>query len=90
MHADYSHFWSQFGSPIRISIFKNRIEIENPGILPFGLTIDDVKRGVSKIRNRVIARVFKELNLVEIWGSGVQRMISECEQHGLPAPILRR
>lgn len=30
-HADYA----QRGSPIRISIFNDRIEIENPGLIPF-------------------------------------------------------
>ena len=26
------------------------------------------------LRNRVIARVFKELDLIELWGSGFQRI----------------
>jgi hypothetical protein len=40
-------------------------EIENPGLLPFGLTIEDILHGVSKLRNRVIGRVFSELHLIE-------------------------
>lgn len=43
------------------------IEIENPGLLPFGLTFDDLPRSVSKLRNRVLGRTFKELGLVEQW-----------------------
>ena len=35
VHADYS----QLGAPIRVSIFSDRLEIENPGLLPLGLTI---------------------------------------------------
>jgi ATP-dependent DNA helicase RecG len=84
VHADYS----QRGAPIRISIFDDRIEIENPGLLPGGLTVDDMKRGVSKLRNRVIGRVFQELRLIEQWGSGTQRMMSACRDAGLPAPLL--
>ena len=61
VHADYS----QRGAPIRIAFFDDRIEIENPGILLPGLTIEDMKQGVSKIRNPVIARVFRELHLIE-------------------------
>jgi ATP-dependent DNA helicase RecG len=38
-------------------IFDNRIEIENPGILLPGMTVEDMRQGVSKIRNHVIARV---------------------------------
>ena len=82
-HADYS----QRGAPIRIAIFDDRLEIENPGLLPFGITLDDLPLGVSKLRNRVIGRVLHELGLVEQWGSGVQRMLAACRESGLPAPI---
>ena len=83
VHADYS----QRGAPIRISIFDDRLEVENPGLLPFGLTLEDLPRGVSKLRNRVLGRVFHELGLVEQWGSGVQRMISACRDDGLAPPV---
>lgn len=83
VHADYS----QQGSPIRIAIFNNRIEIENPGLLRFGLTIEDIKNGVSKLRNRVIGRVFSEIGLIEQWGSGIQRIISVCKESGNRPPI---
>lgn len=80
VHADYS----LAGSPIRITIFEDRLEIESPGLLPFGLK--DIKEGVSKIRNRIIARVFRELGFIERWGSGIQRIISECREAGLSEP----
>lgn len=67
VHTDYS----QRGAPIRIAFFDDRIEVENPGILLPGMTIEDMKSGVSKIRNPVIARIFRELKLMEQWGSGV-------------------
>ena len=70
-----------------MSVFDDRLEVENPGLLPFGLTLEDLPRGVSKLRNRVIGRVFHELRLVEQWGSGVQRMLSACRDMGLPAPV---
>lgn len=82
VHADYA----QRGAPIRVAVFGDRIEVENPGILLPGLTIDELRDGVSRVRNRVIARVFKELGLVEQWGTGIQRMITACQQAGLPAP----
>ena len=83
-HADYS----QRGAPIRLAIFDNRIEVENPGLLPFGLTLDDLPQGISKLRNRTIGRVFHELGLVEQWGSGVQRMIATCREAGLAPPVV--
>ena len=82
VHADYS----QRGAPIRIVFLDDRIEIENPGILLPGLTIEDMKQGMSKIRNHVIARLFRELDLIEQWGTGVRRMFQEAEQQGLPEP----
>ena len=82
-HADYA----QRGAPLRIAIFDDRLEIENPGLLPFGLTIEDLPRGVSKLRNRVIGRVFHALGLVEQWGSGIQRMTAACQEAGLAAPV---
>jgi len=82
-HADYA----QRGAPIRVSIFDDRLEVENPGLLPFGVTVEDLHRGVSKLRNRVIGRVFHALGLIEQWGSGVQRMTAACRDAGLPAPV---
>ncbi len=82
VHSDYS----QRGAPIRIAFFDDRIEIENPGILLPGMTVEDMRLGVSKIRNHVIARVFRELNLIEQWGSGVRRIYSEALALGLPEP----
>lgn len=82
-HADYA----QRGAPLRLSIFDDRLEIENPGLLPFGLTLEDLPRGVSKLRNRAIGRVFHALGLIEQWGSGVQRMTAACREAGLTPPL---
>jgi predicted HTH transcriptional regulator len=81
-HADYA----QRGAPIRVAVFEDRVEVENPGILLPGLTMDDLRDGVSRVRNRVIARTLKEVGLVEQWGTGVQRMVAACAAAGLPAP----
>ena len=83
-HTDYA----QRGAPIRISVFDDRLEIENPGLLPFGLTVEDLPRGISKLRNRVIGRVFHELGLIEQWGSGIQRMAAACRDAGMALPVL--
>ena len=84
LHADYS----MIGSPIRISYFDNRIEIESPGLLLTGLSVKDIQQGISRLRNRVIGRVFRELGFIEQWGSGIQRMLSNCCEMGLPEPVL--
>ena len=85
VHADYT----QRGAPIRVSIFDDRLQIENPGLLPFGLTVEDLEHGVSKLRNRVIGRVFYALGLIEQWGSGSQRMTAACRGPGSHRPSRR-
>lgn len=84
VHADYS----QRGAPVRLAIYDDRLEVESPGLLVPGLTIPDILGGVSKVRNRVIARVFRELGLVEQWGSGIGRMREACAAAGAAPPLL--
>lgn len=52
VNADYA----QRGAPVRVAVFDDRVEVESPGILLPGLTIDDLRKGVSRVRNRVLAR----------------------------------
>ena len=82
VHADYS----QKGGPIRVALFDDRLEVENPGLLPFGVAVEDLASGVSRVRNRVIARTFKELGYIEQWGSGITRILDEIRSVGLPPP----
>ncbi len=84
VHTDYSHR----GTPIRIAFFDNRIEVESPGLLLPGLTVEDMKQGISQIRNPVIARVFRELDLIEQWGSGIPGIFREAKVNNLPEPII--
>jgi ATP-dependent DNA helicase RecG len=53
-------------------------------VLLSGLTLADIKQGNSKLRNRVIGRVLKELRYIEQWGSGIRNAIGECKKMGLP------
>ncbi len=84
IHADYA----MIGCHIQIAIFSDRIEITNPGGLPFGQTIEKALGGSSKIRNRVIAHVFRELKIIEQWGSGLRRIREACQVQGLKPPFL--
>lgn len=82
VHNDYSIK----GARIQVAIYDNRLEIQNPGMLPLGFTIEDMKAGISRVRNRVIARVFHELKLMEVWGSGYKRSIEDCKLGNYPTP----
>lgn len=82
VHANYEIS----GTRIFVAIYDDRLEIQNPGIMPPGMSIEQFKAGVSRIRNPVIARIFGELNLVEEWGSGYKRIKEACKLGGYPEP----
>ena len=84
LHTDYA----MSGCHIQIAIFDDRIEFSNPGGLPFGQTIEKALSGSSRVRNRVIARVFRELNYIEQWGSGLKRILETCRRQGLKTPLV--
>ena len=46
----------------------------------------DLRKGVSRVRNRVIARVFHALGSCEQWGTGIGWMFGACCAAGLPEP----
>lgn len=82
LHSDYS----TIRSSIQIAIFDDRMEITNPGPLPLGLSLETALSGVSQLRNRVLGRVFRELRLIEQWGSGLARMRDVCLTAGSFSP----
>ena len=82
LHSDYT----VRGSNIQIAIFENRIEITNPGALPYGLTLTEALNGMSLLRNRVIGKIFKELKIIEQWGSGFNRIFEHCNTLGYKKP----
>jgi ATP-dependent DNA helicase RecG len=82
LHADYS----TMRSSMQVAIFDDRMEITNPGPLPLGLNLETALSGVSQLRNKVLGRVFKELRLIEQWGSGLNRIKESCIQHGITPP----
>lgn len=81
-HANYE----VSGSRIFVAIYDDKLEIQNPGIMLPGMSIEQFKAGVSRIRNPVIARTFGELQLIEEWGSGYKRIKEACESGGYPVP----
>ena len=86
VHRDYSIL----GSNIKIAIYNERIKITSPGVLPNSITLENIlEEERSEIRNPVIARIFKELNLIEQWGTGFSKMKISCQKIGLKPPVVR-
>lgn len=71
---------------IQVALFDDRLEVTSPGMLLNGVCIQKMMEGYSKPRNRAIASAFAYMKIIEKWGSGIPRMIRECEEYRLPEP----
>lgn len=71
LHRDYF-----ISAPWRVFVFDDRIEIISPGHLPNNITVENIKNGVSNIRNPIIASfATKELPYRGI-GTGIRRALA--------------
>ncbi len=77
-HRDYS----MTSRRIRLSMFKDRLEIESPGQLPNGMTIEGMEASQAT-RNEVIASVFGRIPVAEVAGSGHRRYLMERRGDGV-------
>ncbi|MBP3476593.1 MAG: putative DNA binding domain-containing protein [Lachnospiraceae bacterium] len=82
VHRDYS-----FSGPTLISIFEDRIEFVTIGGLVKGISLDDVKLGVSVLRNQYLANIFYRLKLIEAYGTGILK-INECYDEYMEKPLI--
>lgn len=74
------------GTSIYVRIFDDRVEIENPGGLPGGITKRDFGKS-SVRRNPIIADLFHRMGKVERMGSGIERMRDLMREAGLKEPV---
>lgn len=70
VHNDYI-----YGAPSKIELFSDHLEITSIGRIPQGLSREDFFNGVSLPRNRELMRVFRDVEMVESLGSGMQRIM---------------
>lgn len=73
---------------VQVALYDNRLEVTSPGMLLNGVTIEKIKKGYSKVRNRAIANAFSYMRIIEEWGSGIPRMFDEFSKYGLAEPEL--
>jgi predicted HTH transcriptional regulator len=82
VHRDYF-----INSNIKIFLFDDRLEIISPGKLPNMASIENIKQGIQIARNPILLSYVPKLKIpYRGIGSGIRRMISECESAGLRAP----
>ena len=85
IHRDYSIHTEN--SPIRVMMFRDRIEVENPGGLYGRLTINDLGKVGADTRNPYIAGDLEVLINTENRFSGIPTIYSEMEKANHKPPI---
>ena len=68
IHRDYF-----ISAPIRVLVFADRVEIDNPGHLPNHLTVEQIRYGLSNMRNPLLASHATHLLPYRGLGSGIPR-----------------
>jgi|AntRauTorckE6833_2_1112554.scaffolds.fasta_scaffold06869_4 ATP-dependent DNA helicase RecG len=83
VHRNYH----SMGSEIQVKVYDNRIWIWNPGTLPEGLSVEQLKKSHSSIRrNPLIADLFFRAGYIEQFGSGTLRIMDVLKAAGHPEP----
>ena len=83
IHRDYF----DIANFIVIKVYDDHIWFSNPGGLPEGITVEQLKRPhQSCLRNPLIAKVFYLAGYIEQYGSGTIRMVEWMKEAGLPEP----
>ena len=85
VHRDYSIHTENV--PIRIEMYRDRMEITNSGGLYGKITIDALGKVHPETRNAALANMLELLNITENRYSGIPTMRIEFKNAGLPYPI---
>lgn len=66
--------------PTKVAMFKDHVEINSPGGLPYGISEEDYVSGAySVLRNPIIASVLNRLKIIEAFATGIQRINEEYD-----------
>lgn len=77
-HRDYL-----LHSFIKVQFFDDRMEILSPGGIPDGLTLDEIKDGMTAVRNPQLVHILDKMNYIENYGTGINRMFEAYEGTGV-------
>lgn len=80
VHRDYTS-----NASVQVMLFKDRLEIWNPGQLPFGLTPEKLKKPHSSVpANLLLAEPMYLAGYIERIGTGTGDIVRWCREAGLP------
>jgi len=81
-HRDYTS-----GGAVQVSVFADRVEVWNPGMLPESLTTESLRHPHGSIaRNHRLCEPLFLARYIEKYGTGTLMMIRESLAHALPEP----
>ena len=84
VHRDYTASANSI-----IKVFSDHILFFNPGALPDSISIEQLRTNqyISTPRNRQIAKMAKEMGLIERYGTGIRRVKNMFLDYGLEEPV---
>ena len=85
IHRDYSIHTER--SPVRLVMYEDILELENPGGLYGRLTIDDLGKTAADTRNPYLAGALEIMIDTENRFSGIPTIRSELKKSDMPAPV---
>lgn len=81
-HRDYTS-----NASVQIMLFRNRLEIWNPGTLPYGLTVQKLQGPHKSLpANPLLADPMYWNGYIEKVGTGTEDIINKCREYGLKTP----
>lgn len=81
-HRDYTS-----SASVQVMLFSDRLEILNPGKLPYPLTLEQLRETHQSMpNNRLLARSLYLTQYIEEMGTGTLDMIRHCQEAGLREP----
>ncbi len=85
-HRDYS-----CPASVQVMLFRNRLEVRNPGSLPVGLTPRKLETSHNSYpQNLRLAEAMYRNGYIEKMGTGTEDIIRKCREHGLRRPEFRQ
>lgn len=82
-HRDYTNNGS-----VQVMLFKDRLEIRNPGYLPLGWTVEKLKELHTSVpRNLLLAEPMYQAGYIERLGTGTSDMVTNAHEAGLVDPV---
>lgn len=81
-HRDYTS-----NASVQIMLFRNRLEVWNPGTLPYGLTVQKLHGPHKSLpTNPLLADPMYWNGYIEKVGTGTEDIINKCRDYGLKTP----